>query len=138
MTRADVIRPAEAQINTAVPDLRWQDVCAAHRLLPERGVAALLGDVQVAIFRTHEGELYAIGNVDPFSGAAVLSRGIVGDRGDVPTVASPVYKEVFDLRTGRCLDDPTVGVPAYPVRVTGGRLEIGIPHGAPAQCESVP
>jgi nitrite reductase (NADH) small subunit len=86
----------------------------------------LLGDVQVAIFRTHDGELHAIGNIDPFSGAAVLYRGIVGDRGGVPTVASPIYKEVFDLRTGRCLDNPDVSVPVYPVRVTSGRLEIGI------------
>ena len=113
-------------MTATLPDLRWQDVCAVVRLLPERGVAALLGDVQVAIFRTHLDEIYAIGNIDPFSGAAVLSRGIVGDRGGVPTVASPVYKEVFDLRTGRCLDNPDVSVPVYPVRVADGRLEIGI------------
>jgi nitrite reductase (NADH) small subunit len=113
-------------MTATLPDLRWQDVCDVDWLLPERGVAALLGDVQVAIFRTHDGELHAIGNIDPFSGAAVLSRGIVGDRGGVPTVASPIYKEVFDLRTGRCLDNPDVSVPVYPVRVTSGRLEIGI------------
>ena len=126
MTPADVLASAEAEINAAMPDLRWQAVCAVERILPERGVAALVGDVQVAIFRTHDGELYAIGNVDPFSGAAVLSRGIVGDRDGVPTVASPVYKEVFDLRTGRCLDNPDVSVPAYSVRARDGRLEIGI------------
>jgi nitrite reductase (NADH) small subunit len=124
-------------VTATLPDLRWQDVCAVERLLPERGVAALLGDVQVAIFRTHRDEVYAIGNIDPFSGAAVLSRGIVGDRGGVPTVASPVYKEVFDLRTGRCLDNPEVSVPVYPVRVADGRLEIGMPHAAPAECASI-
>ncbi len=52
-------------------------------------------------------QLHAVDNVDPFSGASVLSRGIVGDAGGVPTVASPVYKQRFDLRTGRCLDDPS-------------------------------
>jgi len=92
---------------------------------------ALLGTTQVSIFRTYGAdggdEVLAIGNVDPFSGAAVLSRGIVGDRGGVPTVASPVYKQVFDLRTGRCLDDPAVTVPTYPVRVHDGLVEIGLP-----------
>ena len=76
-------------------------VCRFADLQPERGVAALLPDgVQVAVFRTHDGTLHALSNVDPFSGAAVLSRGIVGDRGGMPVVVSPIYKQAFDLRTG--------------------------------------
>lgn len=102
----------------------WRRVCAYDRLQPERGVAALLDGEQVALFRTHDGTVYAIGNIDPFSGAAVLSRGIVGDRGGAPTVASPVYKQAFDLRDGRCLDDPTVAVAAYRVRLADGAVEI--------------
>ncbi|WP_425570828.1 nitrite reductase (NAD(P)H) small subunit, partial [Pseudonocardia adelaidensis] len=69
----------------------------------------------------------AIGNVDPFSGAAVLSRGIVGDRGGVPVVASPVYKQAFSLVTGECLDDPGARVPVYPVRIADGWLQVGLP-----------
>lgn len=107
--------------------LRWQDVCEVERLLPERGVAALVGAVQVALFRTHDGDVHAIGNVDPISGAAVLSRGIVGDRGGVPTVASPIYKESFSLLDGRCLDADGMSVPVYEVRITAGRVQIGIP-----------
>jgi nitrite reductase (NADH) small subunit len=68
----------------------------------------------------------AIGNRDPFSGASVLSRGIVGSRGDVVTVASPVYKQRFDLRTGRCLDDETVAVPVHGVRVVDGWIELAV------------
>lgn len=107
-------------------DLRWEVACRAEVLQPERGVAALFGHRQVAVFRTHAGAVYAIGNVDPFSGAAVLSRGIVGDRGGVPTVASPVYKQVFSLVDGRCLDDPDVRVRSYPVRVVDGYLQVGL------------
>lgn len=107
--------------------VRWGTACAYDRLLPERGVAALFGDVQVAIFRLHDGTVHAVGNVDPFSGAAVMSRGIVGDRGGVPTIASPIYKDVFALRDGRCLDRPEVCLPSYPVRVADGHVEVGIP-----------
>jgi nitrite reductase (NADH) small subunit len=88
-------------------------------------VAALVGEEQVAVFRTHDGALYAIGNQDPFTGAFVLSRGIVGTRGDVPTVASPLHKQVFDMRTGICLDDPAARVPVFPVRRRESQVEVG-------------
>lgn len=71
-----------------------------------------------------DGTLHAIGNQDPFTGAFVLSRGIVGSRGEIPTVASPLHKQVFDLRTGACLDDATVAVPVYAVRVRDGLVEV--------------
>ena len=93
-------------------------VCALDALQPNRGVAALLPDgTQVAVFRTSDDDVFALSNVDPFSGAAVLSRGIVGDRGGVPVAVSPVYKQAFELRTGRCVDDPSVSVPTFAVRV---------------------
>ena len=68
--------------------------------------------------------VFAIGNFDPFSKAFVLSRGIVGDKGGVAKIASPIFKQSFDLRTGRCLDDPSVAVPVWPARVRDGRVEV--------------
>lgn len=105
----------------------WTRVCDYHRLLPERGAAALVADEQVALFRTHDGAVHALSNYDPFSGAQVLSRGIVGTRGDVPTVASPMHKQVFDLRTGICLDQPDIVVPVFEVRVRDGDVEVAWP-----------
>ncbi len=99
-------------------------VCRYDELPPERGAAALLGTHQVAVFRTFDGTVHAIGNQDPFTGAYVLSRGIVGNRGDRATLASPLHKQVFDLATGACLDDPDVTVPVYPVRVRDGLVEV--------------
>lgn len=109
------------------PQALWQKVCRYDVLLPEHGAAALLDGRQVALFRTHEGTVHAVGNVDPFSGAAVLSRGIVGDRGGVPTVAAPVYKQVFSLIDGTCLDEADVRVDVYEVRVRDGVVEIAAP-----------
>ncbi|WP_341717613.1 nitrite reductase small subunit NirD [Micromonospora sp. FIMYZ51] len=103
--------------------LRWTVVCPLDRLDPDRGVAALVDGVQVALFRTTEG-LYAVDNRDPVTGAYVLSRGIVGSRGGVPTVASPLHKQVYDLRTGNCLDLPGVSVARHEVRCRDGMVEV--------------
>lgn len=104
---------------------RWIDVCPLADIVPDTGVCALLGTRQVAVFRLgRTDEVYAIANFDPFGKAFVLSRGIVGDRGGVPKVASPLYKQSFDLRTGQCLDQPEVRVRSYPARVRGGRVEV--------------
>lgn len=105
--------------------MSWTVVCPYARLEPERGIAALVGDEQVALFRLHDGQLYAIGNQDPVSGAYVLSRGIVGTRGEAPVVASPIFKQAFDLRTGECLDEPGVRVRTFSVRVRDGLVEVG-------------
>ncbi|TDC45978.1 nitrite reductase small subunit NirD [Actinomadura sp. KC345] len=107
--------------------VRWFDICSYAELTPERGACAMVDGTQVAIFRVFDGALYALSNLDPFSGAHVLSRGILGTRDGVPTVASPMYKQVFDLRTGACLDDPRVALPAFPVRRAGDRVEVALP-----------
>lgn len=104
--------------------MTWIRICDAEELTPERGVAALLDGRQIAVFRTWDGQFYAVDNRDPFSGANIMSRGIVGTRGDRPTVASPMHKQVFDLRTGQALEDPDVLLGTWPTRVVAGVLEV--------------
>jgi nitrite reductase (NADH) small subunit len=108
----------------------WTKICPLEELPVERGVAALVHGNAVAVFRTFDDHVYAIGNHDPFSRASVLARGIVGTRGDVPFVASPMHKQAFDLRTGQCLDDSHVSVPSYDVQVVDGVVLIG-PRSSP-------
>jgi nitrite reductase (NADH) small subunit len=99
------------------------EVCRLDDLVPDRGVCALVAGAPVAVFRcAPRDELYAVANHDPFSGASVLSRGIVGSIGGRPVVASPLYKNRFDLRTGTSLDDPSVRIRVYTVRLAGGRV----------------
>ncbi|GHD98592.1 nitrite reductase small subunit NirD [Streptomyces alanosinicus] len=95
----------------------WFTACDLGALTPGRGVAALLPDGrQVALFRDRADRLYAVDNRDPFTGAAVLSRGLTGTHQDRPFVASPLLKQRFDLISGECLDDGAVRVTAYEVR----------------------
>lgn len=109
----------------------WIDVCAVEDILVGTGVAALVRGHQVAIFRpTAEGPLYALSNFDPFSQAFVLARGILGDKGGVLKVASPIFKQNFALATGQCLDDPSVSLESYPVRVASGRVTIQVSGGS--------
>ena len=93
-------------------------VCRLDDIVPDTGVAALVGGEQVAVFRVDQ-KIYAIGNRDPFSGANVLSRGIVGDINGELVVASPVYKQHFSLVSGRCIEDQTVSVPVYQALIDG-------------------
>jgi nitrite reductase (NADH) small subunit len=78
--------------------------------------------VRVDDGQENDERLFAVGNYDPFSHAFVIARGIVGDRGGVPKIASPIFKQSFDLATGQCLDDASVQIPTYPIRVRDGRV----------------
>lgn len=111
------------------PDTRWTAACRYDYLIPCRGVGVLLPDgAQAALFRLDDGSLHAIGNIDPFSGAAVMSRGITGDRGGRAIVQSPIKKQAFAFDDGSCLDDPSVSLPVYRTRQTAdGVVEIEAP-----------
>ncbi|GAA2106325.1 nitrite reductase small subunit NirD [Streptomyces synnematoformans] len=121
MTTAD--SPARTLLRVEIRTAAgWHPVCDLNLLTHGRGVAALLPDgTQAAVFLGRTGDVYAIGNRDPFTGAYVLSRGLLGSapsaQGSRPFVASPLLKQRFDLATGRCLDDEEVAVPAYPARI---------------------
>jgi nitrite reductase (NADH) small subunit len=106
----------------------WIDVCAVDVITPDRGVAARIGEAQVALFVLSSGEVYALDNRDPFSGANVLCNGIVGDHDGVPTVASPVYKQRFALTTGECLDNPEVSVGRWDAHADSGRVYVRAPR----------
>jgi nitrite reductase (NADH) small subunit len=99
-------------------------VCRLEDVVPGCGVCALVGGEQVAVFRLDDGNVHAVGNFDPFSRANVLSRGIVGDLKGEPVVASPVYKQHFSLRTGRCAEDETVRIPVYRAHIEDGYVVV--------------
>lgn len=108
----------------------WIPVCRVDALTPDRGAAALVEGEQVAIFLLSpidgqpEPPLHAISNHDPLSGANVLARGLVGSAGDIAFVASPIYKQRYDLATGQCLDENDVTVAVHEARMHAGYVEV--------------
>ncbi len=108
-------------------DKPWISVCELDDLLPDTGVCALVNKKQVAIFRSRRlGEVFAVSNYDPVGEANVLSRGIIGSIGDNVVVASPLYKEHYNLRTGECLEKPEYRLPVFPVRVDDGLVQVQV------------
>jgi NAD(P)H-dependent nitrite reductase small subunit len=101
----------------------WIDICALDDLPVDMGIGALIHDKQIALFHLQDDQaVYAVSNYDPFSGANVIARGIVGSLGEELVVASPIYKQHFSLQTGRCLEDDAVSLAAYPVKIENGRV----------------
>ena len=119
----------------SLTETAYETICRPDDIQRESGVAALVRGEAIAIFRTHDGNIYATSNYDPCSGASVLARGIVGSRAtgsdDVPVVTSPMHKQAFDLRTGQCLDDAAIRIATYDVVVTAGMVRVGGPRESP-------
>ncbi|CDM26072.1 nitrite reductase small subunit NirD [Castellaniella defragrans] len=118
----------DAPVQDGATDADWQPVCRLEDLIPDAGVAVRAHGAQVAVFLTDAGP-FALDHVDPFCGAAVLARGIVGELQGHPVVASPMYKQHFRLDTGQCLEDERVRVRRWPLRMDAdGVLRVGRPE----------
>lgn len=105
----------------------WVDVCAKADLPPNSGLCALINQQQVAIFYSKTlDEVFAVGNYDPIGKANVLSRGIIGSLGDKTVVASPLYKQHYDLRTGECLESPEHSVPVFAVTIEDNVVKVQV------------
>lgn len=116
--------------STTAAQIHWQEtpwiqVCSLDDLAPDTGLCALINQQQIALFYSSRlNEVFAIGNYDPIGKANVLSRGIIGSIGDAVVVASPLYKQHFDLRTGACLEAPEHRAAVYPVRIVDGMIQV--------------
>jgi nitrite reductase (NADH) small subunit len=106
--------------------IQWHSICPVEDLETCWGEAALVAGRQLALFRVSETQVYAVDQRDPATGAHVMARGIVGNCGPRPTIASPLHKEVYLLATGECLTNPALYLQAYPVRIDDGAVMVGL------------
>ena len=111
---------------TALEKLNWEAVCDLNDLVADSGICVLVGRKQIALFYLPDAQppVYALGNGDPIGGANVMSRGIVGDLGGRLVVASPLYKQHFDLTTGQCLEEDAVCIDTFEVRIQDDKVLI--------------
>ncbi|MBT7257681.1 MAG: nitrite reductase small subunit NirD [Porticoccaceae bacterium] len=99
-------------------------ICEQKDLVANSGICAMVDGQQIALFYLPKEtpQVYAIGNWDPIGKAHVLSRGMVGDINERLVVASPLYKQHFDLHTGECLEDSEYSVPVYRVELPADKV----------------
>ncbi|WP_235836172.1 nitrite reductase small subunit NirD [Agarivorans sp. Toyoura001] len=105
--------------------MSFETVCKLHDITPGTGICALVNGAQVALFRPRDDEqVFAINNMDPFAQSNVLSRGLIVEHQGQLWVASPLKKQRFNLTSGECLENPTVSVASYPVKVSAGKVAV--------------
>lgn len=103
----------------------WLNICRIEDIAPNTGVCAKVDDKQVAIFRHGKShDLFAIDNYDPIGKANVLSRGLLAHIGETITVASPLYKQHYCLKSGVCKEDQAIKIKVYNVRLNDGIVEL--------------
>lgn len=119
-----VVGAEHAGAAPAPPPGGWARVVPVEGLVAGLGVAVLVRGRQVAVVRDHAGDVHALDNRDPFTGANVLSRGLVEEVDGVATLASPLRKQRFVLATGACLDDPERAVVRHEAREQEGWVEV--------------
>jgi nitrite reductase (NADH) small subunit len=126
MTATLELGALEAGLDEAVSGITggWHSVCPVEDLEIAWGEAALVAGRQIALFRTGSTEVFAVAHKDPATGAHVMARGILGSRGERPTIASPLHKEVYDLETGECFSTPGLAIATFRTRISGGMVEI--------------
>ena len=132
-TATQTTTPTVGTVETAVaPTLAWANVCELSMLEPLWSEVALVQGQQVALVLLPDGRLYAVTNRDPATGSCVMSRGIVGSKGDRPTLASPLLKQVYDLQTGECFTNPAFSLQTFDVRIDSGIVQVRLDATRPA------
>lgn len=106
--------------------MSWIAIVPASQVPADRAVCALVDGEQVAVVRTGDDRWYAVSNWDPIGRAMVMSRGLVGSRGEVDVLISPLHKQAYDLETGVCLDRAGVSLEVHDIRIRDGVVEVGL------------
>ncbi|MHA6718840.1 nitrite reductase small subunit NirD [Sphingomonas sp. RS6] len=96
--------------------------------LPQRGSRTLtLAGEPVAVFRTHDDQVFALIDRCPHKGGP-LSAGIVHGH----AVACPLHNMRISLASGTALGEDAGCTPVVPVRVEGERILLALPVKAAA------
>ena len=105
--------------------MSWKNICNLKDIPLNSGVGALVGEKQIALFKvaSDKGEqVFALSNYDPFSEANVLARGLIGTSDEQWVIISPIYKQRFRLTDGQCIEDESVKIDSWLVKIENGEV----------------
>lgn len=97
-------------------------IAPAEQLPPGERLFIEVEGKSIVIFNM-AGEIFAIGDICSHDNGPVGDGEIEGDE-----IICPRHGGRFDVRTGKATSLPAVvDIPSYPVRLTDGMIEIGLP-----------
>lgn len=100
----------------------WVRIIALDQVPTGRGCHVEVHGRALAVFRDDDGDgVTVLADACPHAGAS-LSGGTIADG----CVICPRHGWTFDLRSGRCPDNPEVGAAVYPARVRDGYVEAAL------------
>jgi nitrite reductase (NADH) small subunit len=97
-------------------------VAAATEIPVGQGALVDVGGVTLALFNAGGGRFHATSPLCPHEDGPLAEGWIEGD-----AVVCPWHGFDFELETGRCRVDEGLAITVYPVRVTGGDIEVDLP-----------
>ena len=97
-------------------------VAAAADIPVGQGALVDVGGVTLALFNAGGGRFHATSPLCPHEDGPLAEGWIEGD-----AVVCPWHGFDFELGTGRCRVDEGLAITVYPVRVTGGDIEVDLP-----------
>ena len=97
-------------------------VAATAEIPVGQGALVDVGGVTLALFNAGGGRFHATSPVCPHEDGPLAEGWIEGD-----AVVCPWHGFDFELGTGRCRVDEGLAITVYPVRVTGGDIEVDLP-----------
>lgn len=102
--------------------LEFLEIAPASELPPGQRLFVEVGGKPIVIFNI-AGQLFSIADVCSHDDGPVGEGELDGYR-----ITCPRHGAQFDVRSGKVMQMPAVvDIPAYPVRVVNGMIELGIP-----------
>ncbi|MCC6148018.1 MAG: non-heme iron oxygenase ferredoxin subunit [Anaerolineaceae bacterium] len=107
---------------TGKPSFQYFEICALEELPPGERLFIDVGEEEIVLFNI-AGYVYAIGDVCTHDGGPLGEGELEGFE-----IVCPRPGARFDVRNGEATRLPAIDpTPSYPVRVSGGMVELGIP-----------
>jgi len=129
----DITGPALYSKDAPSSDWEWISAGKASDYPRNGGLAVKHGSNELAVFHlpNHASELQwlAVQNICPNKQARTISRGLVGELASgVITLADPIYKTTYDLRTGTGIANPNLNLSTFETKVDAdGQVLVMVP-----------
>ena len=132
---ADITGPALYTKETAPDSWEWIFAGDVADYPNNGGLAVKHGTQELAVFhlpdQSSEDQWIATQNLCPCKQARVVSRGLVGQQpSGVLTIADPIYKTTYNLRTGEGIANSSLNLSTFQTKVEGSKVFVKVPPSA--------